>query len=221
MDDMQNDILQNNDMNFEIPINVLDEIQLNIQSIIENFDIPEDNKFDVLSKINQMCSQTKQLTLTDALTGLYNRRHFENAFIREFARAKRYKAPLSVAIIDIDYFKKINDNYGHTTGDYVLKEIAYKIMSAFRLSDMIFRYGGEEFAVILSDTPLSEAQIPLERLRNAIEETEFNIKQNRIKTTISVGVAEISDEISSCYELFDLADKQLYQAKENGRNQVK
>ena len=113
--------------NFEIPSNLLDEIQKNIEDIILNFDIPEGNKIDIIKKINFMYSQTRHMSVTDALTGLYNRRHFEDTLEREFLRAVRYKNDLSFAIIDIDFFKKINDTYGHSFGDYVLKEVAYLI----------------------------------------------------------------------------------------------
>ena len=106
--------------NFEIPSDVLDEIQNNIQNIIESFDIPTDNKMDVIKKINFVYSQTKQMSFTDALTGLFNRRHFEVEFEREYKRARRYKSDLSLAVIDIDFFKKVNDTYGHICGDYVL-----------------------------------------------------------------------------------------------------
>ena len=99
--------------NFEIPSDVLDEIQNNIQNIIESFDIPTDNKMDVIKKINFVYSQTKQMSFTDALTGLFNRRHFEVEFEREYKRARRYKSDLSLAVIDIDFFKKVNDTYGH------------------------------------------------------------------------------------------------------------
>ena len=136
--------------NFNFPESVLDEIQKNIEDIILNFDIPESNKLDVIKKINYMYSQTRYLSVTDALTGLYNRRHFEDNLEREFLRAVRYKSNLSFAIIDVDFFKKINDTYGHSCGDYVLKEIAYLILQTFRKTDLVFRYGGEEFTVIIT-----------------------------------------------------------------------
>ena len=110
--------------NFDFPPSVLDEIQKNIEEIILNFDIPDANKFDVIKKINFMYSQTRYMSVTDPLTGLYNRRHFEECLEREFLRAKRYKSDLSFAIIDIDFFKNVNDTYGHSAGDYVLKEVA-------------------------------------------------------------------------------------------------
>lgn len=106
---MISEVMENiniNDKDFEIPSDVLDEIQRNIQNIIEGFDIPDDNKMDVIKKINFMYTQTKQMSVTDALTKLYNRRRFESDFEREYKRAKRYKSELSLAIIDIDFFKK-------------------------------------------------------------------------------------------------------------------
>ncbi len=205
---------------FNIPSDVLDEIQLNIQNIIESFDIPDSNKVDVIKKINFMYTQTKQLSITDALTNLYNRRYFETSFDREFARAKRYNSPLSIAVIDIDYFKKINDTYGHSCGDYVLKEVGYLLMQNFRQTDIIFRYGGEEFVVILTETGLNEAKIPLERLRKLIEDNLFSFKQNQIDVTVSIGVASNSD-VAEPLDMFDNADKALYEAKDEGRNCIR
>ncbi len=218
---MQDNIFENSNDSFNIPSDVLDEIQQNIQNIIESFDIPDANKTDVIKKINFMYTRTKQISLTDALTGLYNRRHFETSMDREFSRAKRYKNDLSFAIIDIDFFKKVNDTYGHTCGDYILKEAAFLIANNFRLSDMFFRYGGEEFVVILTETAKQNAFVPLERLRKAFENNVFRFNGKELKITISAGISEVCDEISNPCELFDAADKALYQAKENGRNQVR
>lgn len=206
--------------NFDLPSSVLDEIQKNIEDVILHFDIPESNKLDVIKKINFMYSQTRYMSVTDPLTGLYNRRHFEENLEREFLRASRYKSNLSFAIIDVDYFKKVNDSYGHSTGDYVLKEVAYQILQTFRKTDMVFRYGGEEFTVIITETPLEKAIIPLERLRKSIEKYPFNYNGKDIKITVSIGVSEIDENTESVHKLFDDADKALYKAKENGRNQI-
>lgn len=208
-----------NAINFDIPSNVLDEIQLNIQNIIESFDIPDDNKMEVIKKINFMYSQTKQLTITDPLTKLFNRRHFEVEFEREFKRAKRYNNPLSIAIADIDFFKHINDNYGHSCGDYVLKEIGYILTTNFRQTDLIFRYGGEEFVIILTETSGDNALIPLERLRKAVENHCFKYNNQEIKVTLSIGVSA-KLELETAQDMFDDADKILYNAKNHGRNQI-
>ena len=206
--------------NFDFPPSVLDEIQKNIEDIILNFDIPEGNKLDVIKKINFMYSQTRYMSVTDPLTGLYNRRHFEDNLEREFLRAVRYDNNLSFAIIDVDFFKKVNDTYGHSCGDYVLKEVAYLILQTFRKTDMVFRYGGEEFAVIITETPIEKAVIPLERLRKSISEYPFSYNGTKIKVTVSIGVSEVNKQTESVHQLFENADKALYKAKENGRNKI-
>ena len=205
-------------MNFDIPDDVMDEIQKNIEDIITNFPVPEENKLDVIKKINFMYSRTRYLSLTDALTGLYNRRHFDSTVEREFLRSKRYNNDLCIAIIDIDFFKKINDTYGHQCGDYILKEIAYIINDNFRKTDITFRYGGEEFVVILTETSLENSKIPLERLRERIEKKVFIFNENKIKVTVSIGAA--SNTVEDTTQFLHNADMCLYKAKENGRNQV-
>ena len=205
-----------NDLNnFEIPSDILDKIQNNIQNIIENFDIPEANKMDVIKKINFMYTQTKQMSLTDALTGLFNRRHFEAEFEREYKRAKRYKNDLSLAVIDIDFFKKINDTYG-----YVLKECAHLMTQNFRQTDTIYRYGGEEFTIILTETSALTACVPLERLRKKFENHEFKFNGESFKITLSIGVSS-NTNFDTHFEMFEDADKAVYEAKNSGRNMVK
>lgn len=206
--------------NFDLPSDVLDEIQRNIQDIIESFDIPDDNKFDVIRKINFMYTQTKQMSITDALTNLYNRRYFETSFEREFARAKRYNTNLSMVIFDIDFFKRINDTYGHLCGDYVLKEISWLMIENFRQTDIIFRYGGEEFVVLLTETPFDVANIPVERFRKVVEEHRFKFKGNDLNVTVSCGISSNSDS-PDLKGMFDNADKALYRAKQEGRNCVR
>lgn len=214
---MENRNLLNND--FEIPSELLDEIQKNIKDIIVSFDIPDNNKMDVIRKINFMYKHTKHLSETDALTKLNNRRCFENCFDKEFARAKRYGNKLSIGIIDVDFFKKINDTYGHLCGDYILQEVAYNIVNNFRQTDFVFRYGGEEFTVILTETSAESAQIPFERLRKTIEEQVFKYDNKNIKVTISAGISS-NTELQDAWDMLDEADKALYKAKNNGRNRV-
>lgn len=207
-------------INFDLPPEVLDEIQQNIEEIIRNFPVPESNKLDVIKKINFMYSHTRYLSLTDALTGLYNRRHLDTNLEREFLRAKRYHNDLSIAVIDIDFFKKVNDTYGHLCGDYVLKEVAYMILETLRKTDMVFRYGGEEFVAILTETPLEKAVIPLERLRKSIESYPFEYNGISFRVTVSIGVNSTESGAATAGEFLDLADKALYLAKNKGRNRV-
>lgn len=160
-----------------------------------------------------------QYATLDALTGLNNRRQFELRLKQEIATTKRQKNPLCAMMIDIDFFKKVNDTYGHASGDTVLKTTASIIKEHLRESDIPSRYGGEEFAILLPYTHIEEAKIVGERLRKAVESTPIDIDKKNINVTISMGLAEFSpDETGE--ELFKRADKALYEAKESGRNKV-
>lgn len=165
-------------------------------------------------------SKVLQYATLDALTNLNNRRQFEIRLKQEIATTKRQKTPLCAMMIDIDFFKKVNDTYGHLCGDYVLKEVAYLIMETFRKTDLVFRYGGEEFVALLTETSLESALIPLERLRSRIENYQFKYNNTPIKVTVSIGVNANKENIETASEFLDCADKALYYAKQHGRNQV-
>ena len=176
--------------------------------------------------INRANSYSKilQYATIDALTNLNNRRQFELRLWQEIATTKRQNNPLCAMMIDIDFFKKVNDTYGHASGDAVLRGVASIIKSTLRESDIPSRYGGEEFAVLLPYTHLNEAKIVGERLRKAIESSPIQINDEvseikYINVTISMGIAEY-DNIETGEELFERADKALYNAKESGRNRV-
>lgn len=170
------------------------------------------NRANVYSKVLQYAT-------LDALTNLNNRRQFEVRLKQEIATTKRQKNPLCAMMIDIDFFKKVNDTYGHASGDTVLRTVASIIKQHLRESDIPSRYGGEEFAVLLPYTHIDEAQIVGERLRKAVEATPVTIDKKTINVTISMGLAEFNTEETG-EELFERADKALYAAKENGRNRV-
>ena len=176
--------------------------------------------------INRANSYSKilQYATIDALTNLNNRRQFELRLGQEIATTKRQNNPLCAMMIDIDFFKKVNDTYGHASGDAVLRGVASIIKSALRESDIPSRYGGEEFAVLLPYTHLEEAKIVGERLRKAVESSPIPINDENsdiksINVTISMGLAEFNNNESG-EELFERADKALYEAKESGRNRV-
>ncbi len=169
-------------------------------------------------------SKILQYATIDALTNLNNRRQFEHRLGQEIATTKRQNNPLCAMMIDIDFFKKVNDTYGHASGDAVLRGVAAIIKSALRESDIPSRYGGEEFAVLLPYTHIDEAKIVGERLRKAVEASPIPIndedsKVKSIKVTISMGLAEFNNNETG-EELFERADKALYEAKESGRNRV-
>jgi len=153
---------------------------------------------------------------TDALTGIYNRRAIMEELEIRFNQALTNNSPLSIALFDIDYFKKVNDENGHQFGDIVLTTVANVISQSIRGIDSVGRYGGEEFLLVLPDTDKPEAMIIAERIRKAVEDFEFI--QN-VSVTISGGVAVLNGE--SVAELIDKADKKLYEAKNDGRNRIK
>ncbi|MBD3288398.1 diguanylate cyclase [candidate division KSB1 bacterium] len=165
---------------------------------------------------------TKELSITDELTGLYNRRYLNQRLEREVVRAKRYKRPLTAIMIDIDYFKNFNDLNGHLLGDEILKKVAVILENNIRKADILARYGGEEFILLLPEITKSQAFRVAEKLRQTVESAHFpeehNQPNNRI--TISLGIATLLEDTFSAEELLDFADKALYEAKKLGRNQV-
>ena len=157
----------------------------------------------------------------DALTGLNNRRQFEVRLSEQYAAANRQNAPLCAIMIDIDFFKKFNDTYGHAVGDAVLKTVANVIKENLREYDIPSRYGGEEFCILLPQTSLEEAKVVAERLRSAVEKETVTIDavSKPLQVTISVGLAEL-DIKDLAEDLYMKADSALYQAKETGKNKV-
>lgn len=163
----------------------------------------------------------QSLAATDGLTGLVNRRQFNHQLHSEIARARRHHLPLSLALFDIDNFKKLNDVYGHPVGDRILKELGALIAQNVRESDISARYGGEEFALILPETRLTEAVEILERLRILVEQTVFCMPDNPLPITISIGVSQLDFDHPTSFELVEKADAALYEAKRQGKNCVK
>lgn len=162
----------------------------------------------------------RQLADHDPLTGLLNRRSFVSRINKEISRSHRYKNDLSYMIIDIDFFKKINDTYGHLAGDDVLKEFAKKISGILRESDFIGRFGGEEFAVALPDTCMNSANKMAERIRKEIAEHTIQYKKATINFTVSIGISKFMLAENNIVEVFSRADLALYKAKNAGRNKV-
>lgn len=174
----------------------------------------------LIMRIKWLYSETRYLAITDALTGLYNRRYFQQILDREFSRSNRYGSPLSIAMIDIDNFKTLNDTYGHLFGDEVLSEISKMMSNSLRKTDYVARYGGEELVAVLPETKIEQALIPLERLRNLIESHSFVFDEKRINVTISLGLAQNNDHIASSDNFIQKADTALYQAKQRGKNRI-
>jgi len=162
----------------------------------------------------------ERLSVMDELTAVHNRRHLWQRLQEEFARYFRNGQPLSFLLLDIDHFKCINDHYGHLAGDYVLKELCSIIPSILRTYDIVGRYGGEEFGVILPNTNLSSSLMVAERMRSQVEKYSFVFQQQRLPVTISIGLAEVNPDTPDIEKLIHHADEALYQAKESGRNRV-
>ncbi len=167
-------------------------------------------------KLERKAGKYEQLSITDPLTGLLNRRYLEERLDEEIKRTRRYGYAMSFMMIDVDEFKSYNDTYLHTAGDKVLQTLARHMKNSLRGADVAARYGGEEFSILLPQTALTEAKAIAERLREEVATAEF---PNR-KITISIGVATFSPNIKTAEELISAADKALYEAKHKGRNNV-
>ena len=158
--------------------------------------------------------------IVDSLTGLFTRRHFDIRIDDMFRLARRYGTPFSLILLDLDHFKQVNDTHGHRAGDHVLSDSAEAITCVIRECDSAFRYGGEEFAILLPETNSEHAQSIAERIRKAVKSNESKIDGSTVSVTVSLGVAEYYPDLASCGELIALADKALYGAKQGGRDRT-
>lgn len=168
----------------------------------------------------KLYERIQELAITDGLTGVFLRRHFLERFHEEATRSSEHNLKLSFLMLDIDHFKQQNDTHGHLVGDVILKEIAQILKVNLREIDLLGRYGGEEFSIVLPDTDKVGGLQAAERIRLAVEEHSFKAYEELIRITISVGVAVFPDNATNVQKLIDSADKALYQAKQKGRNRV-
>jgi two-component system, cell cycle response regulator len=171
-------------------------------------------------RILELEHRLSELARRDPLTGVLNRRTFYEVFEREWSRAIRYHHPLSCVMVDVDFFKKINDTYGHLVGDHVLKFLAQSLEGQSRCPDYICRWGGEEFCILLPETDEQGACIWAERCCSAIAEAEFCSGQHNVTMTASFGVAQLQEEMQSPEQLLGRADQALFAAKRAGRHRV-
>ncbi|MCP3924385.1 MAG: diguanylate cyclase [Desulfobacterales bacterium] len=185
-----------------------------IKNVLEKYRLKQD--------IDTALKRMAAMSTKDELTGLYNRRYMNDVLEQEFNRTIRYENSMSCLLLDLDFFKSINDNYGHDCGDYVLQKFAHILLHHKRSSDYIFRYGGEEFLVLLPQTNAKGAQSFAENIRKACENNEFHYKTHPIKITVSIGISSVQNcKASKGNDLVQFADKALYRAKADGRNCIR
>jgi len=202
------------------------EARLEIENLKRLVNIAENDKVDTLVREIQVY---RELSLTDYLTGLYNKRYFQARLDEETSRAARYGGELALIFGDIDHFKAVNDRFGHPMGDEVLRQTArllsgamdeLHVISRLRKSDIIARYGGEEFVVILPETGKAGAAVAAEKLRQVIEGHPYRADGETLRLTMSFGVAELTSGTKASETIIRNADWAMYQAKEEGRNRV-
>lgn len=185
------------------------------------------DKIEVIARIQSALrlkdeqDKLKELAMKDGLTGLYNHTSFMELFEKELARQQRINCNISFVMIDIDYFKKVNDTYGHTAGNMILKDVSDILINSVRQSDIVCRYGGEEFSLVLPGADKEGAFQLCERIRQKIEDFNFNIGDKTISITVSIGIffKDSKDNITQ-NEIIQKADEELYKAKSKGRNRV-
>ena len=176
---------------------------------------------DLQKELMQTNRRLEQLSITDGLTNLYNHRYFQDELARAFEESARYERPLSLAMADIDFFKKVNDNYGHAVGDEVLKAVSRMFKDSSRSTDLVARYGGEEFAMMMPETDLDSAISFAEKVRSLVASTPVDTQAGPLSVTVSVGVATVPNpNTHAAKELIIASDNALYRAKHAGRNQV-
>jgi diguanylate cyclase (GGDEF)-like protein/PAS domain S-box-containing protein len=169
----------------------------------------------------RLYNEAQRMAITDGLTGLFNRRHFFERAEAEFVRARRYHHALSVIMLDVDLFKQVNDAHGHAVGDRALRRIADELRQQLRSIDLLGRYGGEEFAVLLPETDCQNAWRAAERLRASVEALPISVGDTPVRVTISLGVAEADESCRTLDLLLERSDQALYAAKNGGRNRVR
>ena len=178
----------------------------------------------MLFRSEELYQKVGELSLTDGLTGLRNRRYMDNNLMQFIALASRHKVPVCFAMVDIDLFKLVNDSYGHSAGDAVLKELAEILIAEFRTSDIIIRYGGDEFIIVLFDLDMELSTVMMEKLRDKIASHPFKYKNHVISITVSIGITcnKMLDEpeYSTLGGFITNSDEALYKAKNAGRNTV-
>ena len=168
----------------------------------------------------RLMEHLRESSLRDAMTGLYNRRFLEEYVTTLVATSQRRQSTFAVLMLDLDYFKQVNDTFGHEAGDKVIKTLADLLLKSVRGSDMVVRYGGEEFLIVLQDTNMETALAVADKIRCRVEETKIPLTGTILQKTISIGVASFPADSDTFWQVVKFADVALYEAKKQGRNRV-
>jgi diguanylate cyclase (GGDEF)-like protein len=194
----------------------------NLELIEKNKEVETQKKAlrDMNSYLEEKNEQLFLHSTIDPLTNTYSRRYFTELFSKELTKSKRHPSPLCCIIFDIDHFKKVNDNYGHLAGDYILKSVSKIIHREIRNEDIFGRYGGDEFVIVLPAINLNNAEIVAEKIRKSIHNETFVFDTINIKITLSIGISAVDDSIDTIEAAIENSDSALYLAKGNGRNRV-
>ncbi len=194
---------------------------------VNAFSMDDYRVFNIIANISSVAlgnsflyKQTNELAIRDSLTGLFVHRYFRQRLKEEHKRFLISNAPLSFILADLDDFKKLNDAFGHTAGDIVLKSVSHIVSEAVASNGLVARYGGEEIAIVLPSTCLEDATRLAEKIRIAVEDKVYDFRSSKVSVSLSLGVAAIPENVLDVDELIDLADKRMYQAKKSGKNRV-
>jgi diguanylate cyclase (GGDEF)-like protein len=202
----------------------LGRLNLSYEQLVMELKQAQARTEQLAAELGEANSRLRELVSRDGLTGLYNHRHFQEMLRKEIGEASRYGRPLALILFDVDFFKKVNDGYGHPAGDAVLKRIAKYVAATVRSSDLAARYGGEEFAIILPETDARDAVVLAERIRRGIETMEIDVGNHQppLRVTVSLGLSGLKPGASEHAqgEMIEAADKALYAAKRGGRNRL-
>jgi len=208
-----------------IPLNIQEELIGYL--VAEGLGVEDKEKFYILSQqfilgIERavLYRGVQELAIIDSLTNVFNRRHYLERFKEEIERSTKFNYKFSCLMVDIDYFKDFNDRYGHIVGDAILRELSRTIQENIRQIDLIGRYGGEEFSIILIETDKDAVGFAAERIRRAIEEKRLRVYDEELKITVSIGISTYPYDGKEIGRLIDKADSALYEAKQAGRNKV-
>ncbi len=195
------------------------ELQARIRSCLKTQSL-QDQLEQKNFQLNEMVDEVKKMAITDPLTGLYNRRYMNDMLSKEFQKAKRYGGNLSCLMVDIDHFKQVNDTYGHAVGDMVLKEVAATLKNCLRTVDIVARWGGEEFVILLPATKLKQAEEAAQKVLRAVSKTKFDHIEGE-PLTVSIGISSSSSKKLTTEDMIvNTADEALLEAKRNGRNRT-